>query len=118
MKTKLVVLTALAVILMLTTTSTALADSVRGGQDNDFRGSAFLASIPNSGIHADSLVSDQAGDHGPNMPTFDHIMARSFSPIHDCGCDKPPAKAPEPSSFLLLAAALTPFIWVRRRPSL
>jgi hypothetical protein len=115
MKTKLTVLAAFAAILMLTTASTALADSVHGSQDNDFRISAFLASVPNSGIHADSVISNQNSDHGPNVPTFDHIVARDFSPIHDCGCDKPPA-APEPSTFTLLAAALTPFFWVRRRP--
>lgn len=114
MKIKLIGLVALAFAFTLMAAQRAVADGIHDGHDSDVAVSTSTANMTDAPVHADLFVADTHTHNGLNTPTFDHVLAYS-SPVHDCGCDSPPTPAPEPSSLILMAAGLTPFLWIRRK---
>lgn len=122
MKSKLIGFAAVALLLVLGTASIALADGIRDGSDHDFDQSSRTFDVPSPAIHADNPVTEDIGDRDAGDPQYDHILAsssghwfRDHDKDRDDDGDLGSDPVPEPSTLVLLAAGLTPLLWVRRR---
>lgn len=124
---------ALAILFALFAASNALADGIQDGHDHDSSSSSFAfegstaATHDAATIHDAANVTDQDKDQdSDHSPKYDHVLAWSPNqhPDHDKDPKDPkgPKDAdgsdpamPEAPTVLLLAAGLTPFLWVRRK---
>lgn len=117
MKQKVIGITGIAILFLFAAVASARADGIRGGHDSDSDGSRFTADVSTATIHDASVTKDGMRDRDSDaVPHFDHDWAwsrDSFSQKHHD--DDPASGVPEPSTLLLLAAGLTPFLWVRRK---
>jgi hypothetical protein len=105
-----------AILFALFAASNAFADGIHGHDSSDSN-----VTVEGSGpaIHDASMVTNQLKDNDQDsdrLPQPDHVLAWPSGRwwLADCHKDPDPS-VPEPPAILLLAAGLTPFLWVRRK---
>lgn len=116
MKHKVIGFTAVAILFLFAAAGTALADGISSrGQDKDSDGLKFTADASKPLVHDASVTKDAVKDQdSDNKMHYDHVVA--WSPdSHFHHSDSPDPTMPEPSALLLLAAGVTPLLWVRRK---